>query len=188
MGFKFEKTSLEEVILIEPDIYKDERGILVELYKRSSFKEAGIKEDFVQFNVSISKKSVLRGLHYQINPAAQGKVVGVISGGIFDVAVDIRVGSPTYCRWFGVRLDAVKKNLLYIPPGFAHGFYSLHNATRVIYYCTAEYSREDSRGIIWNDKEIGIKWPISDSPILSKKDSKYPPLSQAENTFVYLES
>lgn len=187
MSFKFVKTPLEGLVHIETQVHRDNRGFLFEIYRESDFKNAGIKENFVQLTTSESSKYVLRGLHYQINPCSQGKLVSVMSGSIFDVAVDIRKGSKTYGGYFGVELSAEKGNLLYIPVGFAHGFCALRDKTIMIYVPTSEYSGEYSRGIAWNDPEIGIKWPV-DNPILSDKDAKYPKLSEAENNFAYLKS
>ncbi|MCQ6254061.1 dTDP-4-dehydrorhamnose 3,5-epimerase [Methanocaldococcus sp.] len=184
MPFKFRRLEIPEVILIEPIVFEDERGFFMETYKYSEFSKFGIKEIFVQDNHSKSKKGVLRGLHYQKNPNAQGKLVRCIRGEIFDVAVDIRKGSPTFGKWVGVILSEENKKMLYIPKGFAHGFCVLSEEAEVIYKCTAEYSPEDDRGIIWNDKDIGIDWPIK-NPILSEKDKKHPPLREADINFVY---
>ena len=184
MQFKFRRLEIPEVILIEPVVFEDERGFFMETYKYSDFSNFGIKERFVQDNHSKSKKGVLRGLHYQKNPKAQGKLVRCIRGKIFDVAVDIRKGSPTFGKWVGVILSEENKRMLYIPKGFAHGFCVLSDEAEVVYKCTEEYSPENDRGIIWNDKDIGIKWPIKD-PILSEKDKKHPTLKNADINFIY---
>ncbi len=184
MPFKFKRLEIPEVVLIEPIIFEDERGFFMETYKYSDFVKFGIKEIFVQDNHSKSKYGVLRGLHYQKNPNAQGKLVRCIKGEIFDVAVDIRKGSPTYGKWVGVILSEENKRMLYIPKGFAHGFCVLSDEAEVVYKCTAEYSPDDDRGIIWNDKDIGINWPVK-NPILSEKDKKHPPLREADNNFIY---
>lgn len=184
MPFKFQRLEIPDVILIEPQVFGDERGFFMETYKHSEFSAFGITEHFLQDNHSRSKKGVLRGLHYQNPPKAQGKLVRVVLGEIFDVAVDIRKGSPTYGRWVGVILSAENKRMLYIPPGFAHGFCVLSDVAEVIYKVTEEYAPELEAGIIWNDPEIGIQWPIP-TPILSTKDSRWPTLKEADNRFVY---
>ena len=183
MNFEFERLSIPEVILIKPKVFDDERGFFLEFYKYSIFKEAGIDFIFVQDNHSKSKKGVLRGLHYQLNPKAQGKLVRCIRGKVWDVAVDIRKGSPTYGKWVAVELSEENKFMLWIPPGFAHGFVAFEDS-EIIYKCTSEYEPSLDRGIIWNDPEIGIPWPVKE-PILSKKDASLPPLKEAEINFVY---
>ena len=184
MPFKFSHLEIPDVILVEPLSFKDGRGVFKEIYKYSDFTKAGIKEHFLQDNYSKSVKNVLRGLHYQKHPKAQGKLVRCLKGRIFDVAVDMRKGSPTYGRWIGVELSGDNKRMLYIPPAFAHGFLVLSNFAEVIYKCTEEYSPEDDRGIIWDDPDIGINWPIK-KPILSAKDRKHPMLKDADNNFKY---
>jgi len=171
MPFTFKKLSIPGIILIKPHIFTDERGFFIETYKHSNFDKAGIMENFMQDNLSKSKKNVLRGLHYQKNPAAQGKLVRCINGRIFDVAVDIRRGSPTYAKWVGVELSEDNNMCLYVPPAFAHGFVALSESAEVLYKCTAEYSPENEGGIIWNDPDINISWPAN-SPVLSEKDRK----------------
>jgi dTDP-4-dehydrorhamnose 3,5-epimerase len=155
----------------------------METYKASYFIEAGINYTFVQDNHSKSKKGVLRGLHYQLNPKAQGKLVRCIKGKIWDVAVDIRKGSPWYGKWVGVELSEENKYMLWIPPGFAHGFVALEDS-EIIYKCTEEYDPALDRGIIWNDPEVNITWTAV-APILSPKDSKLPMLKDAEINFYY---
>lgn len=184
MPFKFQRLEIPELILIKPVIFSDSRGFFMETYKFSDFAAFGIKERFVQDNHSRSLKGVLRGLHYQNPPKAQGKLVRVIHGEIFDVAVDIRKGSPTYGRWVGVVLSDENKLMLYIPPGFAHGFCVLSEEAEVIYKCTEEYDPLAEAGIIWNDPEIGIQWPIK-NPVISDRDSRWPRLRDAVNYFVY---
>lgn len=184
MPFRFERLEIPEVVLIEPVVFRDERGFFVETYKYSEFAAFGIKERFVQDNHSRSTRGVIRGLHYQNPPKAQGKLVRVILGEIFDVAVDIRKGSPTYGKWVGVRLSAESRQMLYIPPGFAHGFCVLSDAAEVLYKATEEYAPECEAGILWNDPEIGVEWPVQD-PIVSQKDTRWPTLSNAVNDFVY---
>ncbi|MCX7914413.1 MAG: dTDP-4-dehydrorhamnose 3,5-epimerase, partial [Thermodesulfovibrionales bacterium] len=171
------------LILIKPKVFEDERGFFLEFFKYSDFSKAGINYSFVQDNHSKSKKGVLRGLHYQLKPKAQGKLIRCIRGKIWDVAVDIRKGSPTYLKWVAVELSEENKLMLWIPPGFAHGFVALEDS-EIIYKCTAEYDPALDKGIIWNDPEIGIKWPIK-NPILSKKDALLPTIKKAENNFEY---
>ncbi len=173
MPFKFQKLKIPELILITPEVFQDKRGFFLETYKESDFAKNGIKEKFVQENHSKSKKGVLRGLHFQKPPFSQGKLVRVIRGEIFDVAVDIRKNSKTYGKWVGIKLSEKNKKMLYIPPGFAHGFCVLSDFAEVIYKCTKPYSPKHESGILWNDKTLKIKWPIK-KPILSKKDLSWP--------------
>ena len=184
MPFQFKRLEIPEVILIEPKVFQDERGFFMETYKYSDFAAFGIAERFVQDNHSRSVKGVLRGLHYQNPPHAQGKLIRVVVGEIFDVAVDIRKGSPTYGKWVGVKLSAENRRMLYIPPGFAHGFCVLSDVAEVVYKVTAEYAPECEAGIIWNDPGIGIEWPIK-HPIISSKDAQWPTLREAVNGFNY---
>jgi len=184
MPFIFKPLCLQGVVLITPRVFTDARGFFTETYKRSEFSVEGITEYFVQDNCSKSSRHVLRGLHYQKNPAAQGKLVRCLSGRIFDVAVDIRKGSPTYARWVGVELSEENKQMLYIPPSFAHGFVVVSDTAEIMYKCTLEYSPENDRGICWNDPEIDIEWRVS-SPILSEKDKALPMLKDADNNFQY---
>ncbi|HCP10144.1 MAG TPA: dTDP-4-dehydrorhamnose 3,5-epimerase [Thermodesulfobacterium commune] len=179
MPFVFERLELPEVILIIPKIFKDERGYFIETYKKSDFEKEGINVEFIQDNHSYSIKGVLRGLHYQKKPKAQGKLVRCVLGKIFDVAVDIRKGSPTFGKWVGVELSGENGYMLWIPEGFAHGFLVLSDFAHVIYKVSgSEYSPEHDTGIIWNDEDIGIKWPLEkvEKVILSEKDSKLPRL------------
>jgi dTDP-4-dehydrorhamnose 3,5-epimerase len=184
MPFKFSPLEIPEVILIEPLFFEDRRGVFMEFYKYSDFARAGLKEYFLQDNYSKSTKNVLRGLHYQKHPKSQGKLVRCLKGRIFDVAVDIRVGSPTYGNWVGIELSGDNNLMLYNPATFAHGFVVLSDYAEVIYKCTEEYSPENERGIIWNDSDIGIEWPV-ERPILSEKDMKFPLLKEADNNFRY---
>lgn len=156
----------------------------METYKQSDFTGLGIARGFVQDNYSMSIRDTLRGLHYQKEPHAQGKLVWCLRGTIFDVAVDIRKDSPTYGKWVSCELSSDNSLMLYVPPGFAHGFLVLSEAAEVIYKCTDEYAPEADRGIIWNDPDIGILWPTR-SPVLSEKDAKHPPLTLADNDFRY---
>ena len=185
MAFQFKKLEIPGLIYIKTEIFGDSRGFFTEIFKASVFKAKGIVKPMVQVNHSKSSKGVLRGLHYQKSPRAQGKLVSVVSGEIFDVAVDIRKGSPTYSQWTGVRLNAKKKNMFYIPEGFAHGFYTVSKAAEVIYHCTAEYSVEHERGIIWNDPVIAVVWP-GDAPEVSKRDKGLPFLKDADNHFKFV--
>lgn len=185
MPFNFQRLEIPDVIFVEPKVFGDERGFFLEIYKHSDFSQFGIIEHFVQDNYSSSTAGVLRGLHYQKNPKAQGKLVRCLKGKIFDVAVDIRKGSPYYGRWVGKELSEEQGNMLYIPAGFAHGFLVLSDKADVLYKCTEEYSAQHDRGIIWNDPAISIQWPVNGRPILSAKDKMHPPLADADNNFVY---
>ncbi len=167
---------LSEVIVIEPDVFEDQRGYFSEAFQKERYQEAGIKGQFVQDNLSFSQKGVLRGLHYQY-PHQQAKLVFVVHGEIFDVAVDIRDGSPTFGKWTSVVLSSENHRQLYIPKGFAHGFCVLSDTAVVIYKCDEYYFPEDDGGIIWSDPELGIDWPLS-SPILSAKDKGLPRLKE----------
>lgn len=184
MPFTFKRLTISEVILIEPKVFSDGRGSFLETYKYSDFARMGIEEYFVQDNYSKSFKGVLRGLHFQKNPNAQGKLIQCLKGKIFDVVVDIRKGSSTFGQWVSAELSEENNLMLYVPAGFAHGFVVLSEAANVIYKCTREYSPEDDRGIIWNDLDINIHWPVKD-PVLSEKDKNHPALKDADNNFVY---
>lgn len=173
MPFRFKELEIPGPILVEAEAFEDPRGVFVETYKRSEFEAAGIHEVFVQDNYSHSVYRVLRGLHYQKHPMAQGKLVGVVHGKIFDVAVDVRSDSPTYKRWVGVVLSGHDYRMLYVPEGFAHGFCVLSDVADVVYKVTAEYSPELETGVRWNDPLVDIRWPIAD-PILSAKDAALP--------------
>ena len=184
MPFKFTQLEIGGVVLIEPELFGDERGFFLEFYKRSDFLRAGISGHFVQDNHSRSARGVLRGLHYQKDPRAQGKLVRCLQGAIFDVAVDIRKGSPTYGRWVGRELTGGNRQMLYVPVGCAHGFLTLSDGTEVLYKCTEEYAPVHDRGIIWNDPDIGIPWQASE-PVLSGKDRALPRLRDADNDFLF---
>ncbi len=186
MPFKnFKRLEIPDVVLIEPVVFPDHRGFFMELYKRTDFLSEGIPYDFVQVNLSMSRKGVVRGLHYQLRPMEQGKLVTVLRGRIVDVAVDIRKGSPWFGKYVMVELSADKPRLIWIPPGFAHGFQALEDDTLVLYLVTKEYSPQHERCIRWDDPEIGIPWPIRDNVILSEKDRKCPQLREAETNFEY---
>jgi len=179
MGFKFVQDELlEEITLITPDAFSDERGWFSESYKKSEFRDFGISS-FSQLNRSFSKKKgTIRGLHFQVEPFAQGKLVQCLMGSIFDVAVDIRIESPNFGKYSSYLLSGENRDLLWIPKGFAHGFQTLEDDTEVIYLTTDEYSPEHDRSILWSDSKIGIIWPIVESPILSIKDSQAPNLHE----------
>ncbi len=179
MPFEFVKLKLDGLVLIKPRVFTDERGFFLEAYKFSDFEGAGIKENFVQDNHSRSVRGVLRGLHYQKPPAAQGKLIRCTLGRILDVAVDIRKDSATFCEWASVELSADNAHILYIPPGFAHGFLVLSDIAEIMYKCTREFSPAHDAGIRWNDPRIGIKWGVTD-PALSPKDSVLPWLKDAD--------
>ena len=183
-NFEFVRLSIPEVILVKPNVFSDERGFFLETYRQTDFMQAGINEIFVQDNHSRSLRNVLRGLHYQKEPFAQGKLVRCIKGGILDVAVDIRRGSPSFGRWVDAELNEVNQHMLYIPPGFAHGFMVVSELAEVSYKCTREYSYDHDRGIAWNDPEIGINWLVS-APLLSPKDAAHPLLGSADNNFIF---
>jgi len=181
---EFKRLEIPDVILIKPKVFPDHRGFFMELYKRTPFLANGIPYDFVQVNLSFSKRGVVRGLHYQLRPMEQGKLVTVIKGRIFDVAVDIRKGSPWFGKYVAVELSDKDRCLLWIPPGFAHGFQALEDSY-VLYLVTKEYSPEHERGIRWNDPKIGIEWPIKEGVILSEKDKNAPFFDEAETNFEY---
>lgn len=173
---RFIETELKGVLLVEPEVFEDSRGYFLETYHSKKFADGGIRGPFVQDNFSKSVRGTIRGLHYQLKHA-QGKLVTVVEGTVFDVAVDIRTGSPTFGRWVGVELSAENKRELYIPPGFAHGFCVISDTAGMLYKCTDLYSPQDERGIIWNDRTIGIRWPVA-HPLLSTKDQAYKSLAE----------
>lgn len=179
---KFTPLAIPDVVLIGPKVFGDSRGFFLESFKQDLFNEAtGTNFEFIQDNHSRSSKGVLRGLHYQLPPYAQGKLVRVITGAVFDVAVDIRRSSPTFGQWVGAELTAENHQQLWIPPGFAHGFVVLSDTADFVYKTTAYYAPQTDRGILWNDESIGIEWPKLDIPFaLSEKDQKQPHLATAE--------
>ncbi|PKL39668.1 MAG: dTDP-4-dehydrorhamnose 3,5-epimerase [Spirochaetae bacterium HGW-Spirochaetae-1] len=188
MPFSFKELSIPGVCLIEPRIFPDDRGFFFETFKASDFIKNNIDGLPVQINHSRSSKNVLRGLHYQLSPMAQAKLVRVLSGEIFDVAVDIRKDSPSYGKWAGELINSDIKNMLYIPAGFAHGFCVISETAEIEYLVFGgEYSPQHDRGILWNDPAIGIQWPV-ENPILSAKDASLPLLKDAENNFMYEEN
>jgi dTDP-4-dehydrorhamnose 3,5-epimerase len=178
---QFINTKLSDVVLIQPKIFEDGRGFFLESYQKERFAIAGIHADFLQDNHSASTRGVLRGLHYQIRQP-QGKLVRVVVGEVFDVAVDLRRHSATFGHWVGATLSAEKKNQLWVPPGFAHGFYVTSEKAEILYKATDYYAPQWERSLLWNDPALGIDWPVinGESPILSEKDMKGALLSEAE--------
>lgn len=172
------KTKIEGLLVIEPKIFRDPRGVFFETYHAQRYAEAGIHGPFVQDNYSQSTKGTLRGLHFQ-EPRAQGKLVMVVEGTVYDVAVDIRKGSPTFGQWVAVELSADNRRQVYIPPGCAHGFCVTSETAAFMYKCTDVYSPADERGIIWNDPALGISWPTRE-PVLSAKDQALPTLAEMD--------
>jgi dTDP-4-dehydrorhamnose 3,5-epimerase len=177
--FTFIPQAIPDVILVGPKVFPDDRGFFFESFKASDFEKANLPTHFVQDNFSFSKKDVIRGLHYQKNPKAQGKLVSVLNGGVWDIAVDIRRSSPTFLKWIAAELNDQNHAMLYIPPGFAHGFISLTEEVHLLYKCTNEYDPQADAGIRWNDPDLAIPWPV-DNPIVSSKDAILPLLQQAE--------
>ena len=182
--FTFKKTGIKGLYIINPSVFKDERGYFMEIYNKSEFKEAGLDLNFVQDNHSKSKKGVLRGLHFQYKHP-QGKLLRVIKGEVYDVAVDLRYKSDTYGKWYGIILSEENRKLFYIPEGFAHGFLVLSGEAIFSYKCTNFYYPEDEGGIIWNDKAIGIDWPLGkvEKIVLSAKDKQWKTLAQTGVSF-----
>ncbi|MDR3125147.1 MAG: dTDP-4-dehydrorhamnose 3,5-epimerase [Endomicrobium sp.] len=170
MPFEFQKLEIEDVILVKPKIFGDDRGFFMETYEKSEFVKHGIDAEFDQDNHSKSRVHVLRGLHYQKKPYEQAKLVRCLQGQIYDVAVDIRKESKTFGRWVIIDLSEENKNVLYIPKGFAHGFVVMSNEAQVVYKVSGKYSPEHESGIIWNDKTLNIDWEINFEPILSDRD------------------
>lgn len=179
------ETDISGLLVLQPKIFSDERGFFAETYHAGRYAEKGVDDVFVQDNLSRSKKGVLRGLHYQLPPFAQGKLVSVVYGKVMDVAVDIRPQSPTFGKHVAVELSADNKKQFWIPPGFAHGFVALEDDTVFIYKCTNVYSPDHDRGILWNDPDIGIAWPM-ENPIVSEKDRKHPFLKDVEKEILKL--
>ncbi|MCK5844684.1 MAG: dTDP-4-dehydrorhamnose 3,5-epimerase [Victivallales bacterium] len=175
------KCDIEGLLILEPVLFGDERGFFMETYSKAKYTEFGIDAEFVQDNHSRSTRDVIRGLHYQLNPG-QEKLVRVLYGEVFDVAVDIRRESPTFGRWEGCLLSGENKRQFYVPRGFAHGFCVLSDIAEFAYKCGDYYSPKDERGIAWDDPEIAIDWPVK-TPILSERDKNLPQLSEAEHDF-----
>ena len=170
---------IPEVLLLEPAVFADDRGRFCETYKRSDFQEIGIEDLFIQDNESESARGVLRGLHYQLAPHAQSKLVRVVVGNVFDVAVDIRRGSSTFGQWVGQELSAENHRMIYVPPGFAHGFVTMSERAIFSYKCGAEYNKSAESGIRWDDADLAIDWPEMEM-VLSEKDAALPAFSDAE--------
>ncbi len=184
MPLECERLSLPGVLLFIPTVHRDERGHFFESYKCSDFSHFGVREQFLQDNQSDSIYATLRGLHFQKPPKAQAKLVRALHGEIFDVAVDIRKGSPSYGRWVGVRLSSENKKMLYLPVGFAHGFCVISERAEVLYKVSEEYSPQHEGGMLWNDPDLAIEWPIP-TPVLSKKDTVYPRLKEIDSPFIF---
>jgi dTDP-4-dehydrorhamnose 3,5-epimerase len=182
MDVKIKQLTLPGVFLIEPKCFEDNRGYFMETYHQQKYQKAGIDQAFVQDNHSHSTRGVLRGLHYQLKHP-QGKLIYTVTGTIFDVAVDIRKGSPTFGQWTGAELSAENKRQIYIPQGFAHGFVVLSESADVIYKCTDLYTPGDEYGVLWSDPEIGINWPVG-NPILSQKDIENPSLNEISESLL----
>ncbi len=184
MPFRFKRLEIPDLILIETKVFDDDRGYFLEAYKSSEFHAVGIKDTFVQDNFSHSTSGTIRGLHYQNHPWAQAKIIRAIRGEIFDVAVDIRKGSPTYGRWVSVILSDKNSQMLYVPAGFAHGFYVISDEADINYKTSAEYFPKADGGILWSDPELNICWPTR-SPTISPKDALLPPFREADHNFAY---
>ena len=182
---KIFETSIPGLVEIEPKIFGDERGYFFEAYNQQAFIKAGIEADFVQDNQSLSAKGVLRGLHFQNPPYAQGKLVRVIAGAVLDVAVDIREGSPTYGQHHSVKLSGENKKMFWIPPGFAHGFLTLEDDTIFAYKCSNSYNKDSEGSILWNDPQLNINWEV-ENPLVSEKDQNAPRFNELKPEFSFL--
>ena len=170
-------------LLITPKVFSDDRGYFTETFKKSTLEALGIHSDFFQDNQSLSQKNVLRGLHFQEPPHAQGKFVRVLTGKVMDVIVDIRKNSPTYGEHLKVILDAEEKRMLWVPEGFAHGFLTLENNTLFLYKCTNEYNKESENGLMWNDPKLNIDWGLTENPLMSEKDLVFQPFENFVSKF-----
>jgi dTDP-4-dehydrorhamnose 3,5-epimerase len=179
MSFSFRRLAIPDLVLVEPRVFPDERGFFLETYKKPDFEAAGIAAEFVQDNHSRSASGILRGLHYQLPPFAQGKLVRVATGRIWDVAVDLRRSSPTFGKWAGVELSEESMRMLWIPPGFAHGFVALSDEADLMYKCTAIYDKASERGVRWDDPTLAVEWPLRGVSV-SAKDAALPALADAE--------
>jgi len=180
-SFKFIETELKDAFIVEPHVHGDERGFFMETYSYRDFEKSNMPHKFIQDNHSKSRKDVLRGLHFQ-KSHPQGKLVRVVSGRLYDAIVDLRKDSPTFKKWIGVELSEHNKRMLYVPEGFAHGTLSLTDDVELLYKCTDYYHPEDEGGILWNDPDIGIEWPVQ-NPILSSKDAGWPLLKDSDFVF-----
>lgn len=179
---EFITNEIEGVVVIKPTVFEDERGHFFEYYQKELFAQNGIKDDFVQDNQSLSQKGVLRGLHFQAPPYAQAKLIRVIKGAVLDVAVDIRKNSPTYGKHFSIELNERNKKQLYIPVGFAHGFFTLEDNTIFSYKCSNYYHKTSEGALLWNDKDLSINWNVA-QPVLSEKDKEATPFQQFSTPF-----
>lgn len=177
MPFKFGTEVIQGLVVVETVVLEDSRGFFLETYKASDFALGGVSPRFVQDNHSLSRKGVVRGLHFQRDPHAQAKLVRVCRGSVWDVAVDLRPGSPTYGEWFGIELSEANRRQLFIPEGFAHGFQALSEEAELLYKCSAEYDPSCDSGIRWDDPTLAIRWPISDA-VVSPKDAALPPFGE----------
>ena len=182
MAFHLEATTIKDLVLIRPDVFGDERGFFMESHNQGAFKEIGLDLSFYQDNLSFSSKGILRGLHFQREPFEQGKLVSVIDGEVLDVAVDIRKSSPTYGQHFSVVLSGKNHLMMYVPPGFAHGFTVLSDTCYFHYKCTGPYNQPAEGGLMWNDPDLNIDWGVK-NPVLSEKDKYYAPFSQFDSPF-----
>lgn len=182
MGFKKRETGIADLVIIQPDVFGDHRGYFKETYNQKAFQDIGLDLDFVQDNLSFSGKGILRGLHFQAPPFAQGKLVTVLKGAAIDVAVDIRKSSPTYGQHYAIELTGENHTMFYVPPGFAHGFLVLSDECLFAYKCTNIYNRASEGGLMWNDPALGIDWPV-DAPTISEKDQQYVAFEAFESPF-----
>ncbi|PIW36793.1 MAG: dTDP-4-dehydrorhamnose 3,5-epimerase [Candidatus Kerfeldbacteria bacterium CG15_BIG_FIL_POST_REV_8_21_14_020_45_12] len=176
-------TPIKDLVVIQPKVFGDDRGWFFESWSQADFVKNGLPTDFVQDNHSFSQKGVLRGLHFQNPPSAQGKLVRCVKGRLWDVAVDVRQNSPTFKQWFSIELSAEAKNMIYIPIGFAHGFYALEDCEMLYKVHGGGYDPASDSGILWNDPEIGVAWPLEGEPTLSEKDKALKPLSETNISF-----
>lgn len=179
MALRCMETPLPGVRLFAPDVFRDSRGFFMEVFHERKYAALGLEGRMVQVNLSRSAKGILRGLHYQLHHP-QAKLLGVLQGAIYDVAVDIRRGSPTFGRWFGTMLEAEQRRQMFVPAGFAHGFCVMSDTAEVLYQCSDYYAPEDERGIAWDDPAIGIAWPLEGPPVLSDRDRRHPRLAEAD--------
>lgn len=176
------ETGFKDLLVIQPNVFEDERGYFYESYNREVYNKLGLNFEFVQDNQSLSQKGVLRGLHFQNPPHEQGKLVRVLKGAVLDVTLDIRKNSPTFGKHFSIELNEKNKTCLYVPPGFAHGFLTLENQTIFFYKCTQYYNKASEGAVLWNDKDLGINWGVSD-PTLSEKDKQATPFAAFKSMF-----
>jgi len=184
MPIEIEETEICGVLIIKTGVFRDERGFFSESYSRTVWEKAGFHESFVQDNLSLSAKGTLRGMHYQLEPHGMGKLIRVITGAVFDVAVDLRRGSPTFGKWIGRELSAENALAFWVPVGFAHGFVALEDQTHVYYKCSGVHAPEAERSLSYKCPEVGIEWPVEPT-IVSKKDTEAPGLSEADHNFVF---